>query len=91
MIELTSFYGGFSMDNSNQVPSAMPGRGFLIVSVRTGGGAIPLEGALVTLRGDESIEGDAIASFITDNLMISILSAFFVIVVLLSGHRPDSG
>ena len=54
------------MDNSNQVPSAMPGRGFLIVSVRTGEGAIPLEGALVTLRGGEALEGDAIASFITD-------------------------
>ena len=45
----------------------MPGRGYLIVSVRTGAGAIPLAGALVTLRGDEAIEGDAIASFITDN------------------------
>lgn len=54
------------MERNNQTRSAMPGRGFLIVSVRTGAGAIPLEGALVTLRGDEAIEGDAIASFITD-------------------------
>lgn len=54
------------MERNNQMPSAMPGRGFLIVSVRTAQGAIPLEGALVTLRGDSSIEGDAIASFITD-------------------------
>ena len=54
------------MERSNQVPKVMTGRGFLIVSVRTGEGAIPLEGALVTLRGDGSVEGDAIASFITD-------------------------
>lgn len=54
------------MERSSETREAMPGRGFLIVSVRTGEGAIPLEGALVTLRGDESIEGDAIASFITD-------------------------
>ncbi len=44
----------------------MPGRGYLVVSVRTGSGAIPLEGALVTLRGEEATEGDAIASFISD-------------------------
>ncbi len=44
----------------------MPGRGFLIVSVRTGSGAIPLGGALVTLRGEETTEGDTIASFISD-------------------------
>ena len=54
------------MERNNQAREAMPERGFLIVSVRTGAGAIPLEGALVTLRGDEAIEGDAIASFITD-------------------------
>jgi hypothetical protein len=34
--------------------------------VRTGSGAIPLEGALVTVRGGNAIEGDALASFITD-------------------------
>lgn len=54
------------MERSSETREAMTGRGFLIVSVRTGEGAIPLEGALVTLRGDASIEGDAIASFITD-------------------------
>ena len=54
------------MGKSSDSRELMPGRGFLIVSVRTGSGAIPLEGALVTLRGDEAIEGNAIASFITD-------------------------
>ncbi len=54
------------MENSRSVTEAMPGRGYLIVSVRAGEGAIPLEGALVTLRGGDATEGDAIASFITD-------------------------
>ena len=54
------------MDNNRSVTEAMPGRGYLIVSVRAGEGAIPLEGALVTLRGGDATEGDAIASFITD-------------------------
>ena len=54
------------MENNRSVTEAMPGRGYLIVSVRAGEGAIPLEGALVTLRGGDSTEGDAIASFITD-------------------------
>ncbi len=54
------------MEKNSTAIDPMPGRGYLIVSVRTGAGAIPLEGALVTLRGDEAIEGDAIASFITD-------------------------
>lgn len=54
------------MERNAQAPQATSGRGFLIVSVRTGEGAIPLEGALVTLRGGEALEGDAIASFITD-------------------------
>ncbi len=54
------------MENNRSVTEAMPGRGYLIVSVRAGEGAIPLEGALVTLRGGEATEGDAIASFITD-------------------------
>lgn len=61
-----SIYGGFMMERNAQAPQATSGRGFLIVSVRTGEGAIPLEGALVTLRGGEALEGDAIASFITD-------------------------
>ena len=54
------------MEKNRTNAEAMPGRGYLIVSVRTGEGAIPLEGALVTLRGGEATEGDAIASFITD-------------------------
>ena len=54
------------MENNRSVTEAMPGRGYLIVSVRAGEGAIPLEGALVTLRGGDATEGDAIASFITD-------------------------
>ena len=54
------------MENNRSSADAMPGRGYLIVSVRAGEGAIPLEGALVTLRGGEATEGDAIASFITD-------------------------
>lgn len=54
------------MEKKDQTREAMSGRGYLIVSVRTGAGALPLEGALVTLRGDEMLEGDAIASFITD-------------------------
>ena len=54
------------MENNRSVTEAMPGRGYLVVSVRAGEGAIPLEGALVTLRGGDSTEGDAIASFITD-------------------------
>jgi hypothetical protein len=54
------------MENNRSVIEAMPGRGYLIVSVRAGEGAIPLEGALVTLRGGDATEGDAIASFITD-------------------------
>ena len=54
------------MENNRSVTEAMPGRGYLVVSVRAGEGAIPLEGALVTLRGGDATEGDAIASFITD-------------------------
>ena len=54
------------MERNQNQREAMPGRGYLIVSVRAGEGAIPLEGALVTLRGSEALEGDAIASFITD-------------------------
>ena len=54
------------MENNRSVTEAMPGRGYLIVSVRAGEGGIPLEGALVTLRGGDATEGDAIASFITD-------------------------
>ena len=54
------------MENNRSVTDAMPGRGYLVVSVRAGEGAIPLEGALVTLRGGDATEGDAIASFITD-------------------------
>lgn len=54
------------MENNRSVTEAMPGRGYLVVSVRAGAGAIPLEGALVTLRGGDATEGDAIASFITD-------------------------
>ena len=54
------------MENNRSVTESMPGRGYLIVSVRAGEGAIPLEGALVTLRGGDATEGDAIASFITD-------------------------
>ena len=54
------------MEQNQNRREAMPGRGYLIVSVRAGEGAIPIEGALVTLRGGEAVEGDAIASFITD-------------------------
>ena len=54
------------MEQNQNRREAMPGRGYLIVSVRAGEGAIPLEGALVTLRGGDATEGDAIASFITD-------------------------
>ena len=54
------------MENNRSVTDAMPGRGYLVVSVRAGEGAIPLEGALVTLRGGDATDGDAIASFITD-------------------------
>jgi hypothetical protein len=54
------------MENNRSVTEAMPGRGYLVVSVRAGEGAIPLERALVTLRGGDATEGDAIASFITD-------------------------
>ena len=54
------------MEQNQNRREAMPGRGYLIVSVRAGEGAIPLEGALVTLRGGEATRGDAIASFITD-------------------------
>ena len=54
------------MENNRSVTEAMPGRGYLVVSVRAGEGAIPLEGALVTLRGGDATDGDAIASFITD-------------------------
>ena len=54
------------MENNRSVTETMPGRGYLVVSVRAGEGAIPLEGALVTLRGGDATEGDAIASFITD-------------------------
>ena len=54
------------MEQNQNRRDAMPGRGYLIVSVRAGEGAIPIEGALVTLRGGEAVEGDAIASFITD-------------------------
>lgn len=54
------------MERSSNTPAPMSGRGYLVVSVRTGSGAIPLEGALVTLRGEESTQGDAIASFISD-------------------------
>ncbi len=54
------------MERSSNSSAGSPGRGYLVVSVRTGSGAIPLEGALVTLRGEENIEGDAIASFISD-------------------------
>ena len=54
------------MEQNQNRREAMPGRGYLIVSVRAGEGAIPLDGALVTLRGGDATEGDAIASFITD-------------------------
>lgn len=54
------------MEQNQNRREAMPGRGYLIVSVRAGEGAIPIEGALVTLRAGEAVEGDAIASFITD-------------------------
>lgn len=50
------------------------GTGYLAVSVRTADGAVPLEGAVVTLRhgsdpalgGTEDDSGSAIASFLTD-------------------------
>ena len=54
------------MERNRANTEPMPGRGYLIVSVRAGEGAIPLEGALVTLRGGDATEGDAIASFITN-------------------------
>ena len=54
------------MENNRSVTEAMPGRGYLVVSVRAGAGAIRFDGALVTLRGGDATEGDAIASFITD-------------------------
>lgn len=54
------------MEQNQNRREAMPGRGYLIVSVRAGEGAIPIGGALVTLRAGEAVEGDAIASFITD-------------------------
>lgn len=41
--------------------------GYLSVAVRTAEGAIPIEGALVTVRSENGGEGDAIASFLTDN------------------------
>ena len=48
------------MERNQNQREAMPGRGYLIVSVRAGEGAIPIEGALVTLRGGEAIEGDRV-------------------------------
>ncbi len=54
------------MEKSSNSPVGLTGRGYLVVSVRTGSGAIPLEGALVTLRGEDTAEGDSIASFISD-------------------------
>lgn len=47
--------------------SDMTATGYLLVAVRTAEGAIPIEGALVTVRNENEGEGDAIASFITDN------------------------
>lgn len=54
------------MEKSITTGDTTDGRGFLLVSVRTGSGAIPLEGALITIRGGPDIEGDAIASFLSD-------------------------
>lgn len=67
------------METQNQTA---PGTGSLILSVRTAGGAVPLEGALVTLRrgseegfpdgrwdgsfGSSDSSGELIAAFLTD-------------------------
>ena len=57
------------MDNSSQA-QMQGGTGYLIVQVSTAGGAIPLPGALVTIRDydpeTEPDRGNVIASFYTD-------------------------
>lgn len=59
---------GIGEGETNQGSSDYTGTGYLTVAVRAADGAIPLEGALVTLRrGTDAIgQGDGIASFTTD-------------------------
>lgn len=54
------------MNGNPENNSALTATGYLSVAVRTAEGAIPIEGALVTVRGEKDGEGDAIASFLTD-------------------------
>ena len=48
---------------------AEQGRGFITVNVRTAGGALPVEGALVTVSASDT--GTVIAVMLTDNAGLS--------------------
>ncbi len=54
------------MNNSSRPPESTNSVGYLIVKVSTALGAIPLEGALVTIRGSERENSDVIYSQKTD-------------------------
>lgn len=47
------------------------GRGYITVNVRTAGGALPVEGAVITIRSAEADTGTVIAVMITDAAGVS--------------------
>lgn len=47
------------------------GRGYITVNVRTAGGALPVEGAVITIRSEEAGGGTVIAVLITDSAGVS--------------------